>query len=104
MLGLNYPLKVCPSSGEVCLEVCGDIYPGGADCGNGKVDIFDALEEIDVILGIGTHSDCQRTKGDVPTSTPPDCLAPDGKIDIFDVTVVIDSILERDNCCNYIQQ
>jgi hypothetical protein len=81
-------------------EVCGDIYPPGAnDCGDGVVDIFDILEEVDISLGIGTHSDSQMTKGDVPTCTPPECISPDGVIDIFDVIGIIDVALEGDNCC-----
>ena len=101
---LGNPLDVCTSSGEVCFKACGDIYPeetspGVNNCGNGIVDIFDVIEEIDIALGIGTHSNCQLTKGDVPTGTPPRCSARDGEIDIFDIIVIIDVVLERDNCC-----
>ena len=104
---LDDPLAVCAFSGDVCFEICGDIYPdessfGTDDCGDGEVDIFDVLEEIDIILGIGTHSDCQMTRGDVPNGTPPNCRDVNGEIDIFDIIVLIDVVLERENCCDYI--
>jgi hypothetical protein len=99
---LGDPLEACTTSGKVCFaESCGDVAPKGT-CGDGKVDIFDVLEVIDITLGIGVPSNCQITKADVPTGTPPNCIEPDEVVDIFDVIVVIDVVLERENCCNYI--
>ena len=85
---------------------CGDVYPrdclpNDPNCGDGVVDIFDILEEIDFVLGIIDPSDCQITRADVPTGTPPYCTPPDGIIDIFDVLVIIDMALGKPNCCDY---
>ena len=102
---LNNPLTVCTDSGEVCFSACGDIYPeetspGANDCGDGVVNIFDILEEIDYVLGAVIPSDCQLTKADVPNGTPPNCRERNGEIDIFDILVIIDVALERKpNCC-----
>ena len=111
----NDPLCVCPSGGKVCFTMCGDIYPRDClpdmpNCGDGIVDIFDILEEIDFALGIVKPSDCQHnaaaappvhSRADVPTGTPPYCTAPDGDINIFDVLVIIDMALGKANCCEY---
>jgi hypothetical protein len=99
-------LCVCEESGEVCFIICGDIYPREClpdlpNCGDGKVDIFDILEEIDFVLGYAIPSDCQLPRADVPTGTPPYCTAPDGEIDILDVLVIIDMALGKANCCDY---
>jgi hypothetical protein len=37
----------------------------------------------------------------VPTGTPPNCLDPDEVVDIFDIIVIIDVVLERENCCSW---
>ena len=95
-------------AGKFCFFMCGDIYPdesspGGNDCGDGVVDIYDVLEAIDLTLGIDIdiRSDCQLTRADLPTGTLPSCRAPDGVIDIFDILVIIDIVLNRPDCCNY---
>ena len=108
-------LCVCEESGEICFFICGDVYPREClsevpRCGDGKVNIFDILEEIDIILGIDDYeaSDCQKISGDVPTGTPPYCgcignefCYTDGVIDIFDLLVIIDMALDKINCCDY---
>ena len=100
------PLAVCVSSGEFCFFVCGDIYPeesspGADDCGDGVTDLFDVLEAIDIVLGIGVHSGCQLIRADLPNGMPPDCRDPNGAIDLFDILVIIDVVLNRENCCDY---
>ena len=104
------------SYGEFCFFVCGDVYPqkhppNDTLCGDGVVDIFDVLEEIDIVLGLQAASDCQKLHGDVPLGMPPYCGDPagvnppncetDGIIDIFDALVIIDKSLSRMNCCDY---
>jgi hypothetical protein len=92
---------------------CGDIYPpevtpGGGDCGDGVVDLFDFLESLDIILG-KTGNACQMRHGDVPNGEPTYCGNPagvtncetDGDIDIFDTTVVINKASGKQNCCDY---
>ena len=83
---------------EDVLDVkCGDIEPSG---GNGEVDIIDVNEIINIVLGIGHPSDCQLKMADVTTGTPPTCHARDGKINIFDVLVILDVALEKEpHCC-----
>jgi hypothetical protein len=100
------PLCICEVPGNVCFILCGDIYPREClpdqpNCGDGIVDIFDILEEVDSVLGIITPSVCQMTRADVPTGTPPYCSDPDSAIDIFDVLVIIDMALGKANCCDY---
>ena len=103
--------QATPSQSGVTI-VCGDIYPdksleennygyigGDSNCGDGKVDIFDVIESIDIALDIGVHSDCQLTRADLPTGKPPQCLDPDGIVDVFDILVIIDVVLLRKNCC-----
>jgi len=85
---------------------CGDVYPleclpDQPNCGNGAVDIFDILEEVDFVLGIATPSDCQATRADVPHGTHPYCTAPNGAIYVLDVLVIIDMALGKANCCDY---
>jgi len=76
---------------------CGDIEPSGGD---GEVDINDVMEAIDIVLGIGDHSDCQLKMADVTTGTPPTCHERDGEINIFDVLVILDVALEKEpHCC-----
>ena len=107
------PLCVCEETGEICFKVCGDIYPREClpempNCGDGVIDIFDILEEIDFILSVVIPSDCQETRADVPIGTPPYCgcigdevCLTDGVVDIFDVLVIIDATLGKANCCDY---
>ncbi len=91
--------------GAVCPYVCGDVWPeesspGAGDCGDAIIDIFDILEEVDIVL---TEADsCQAgPRSDVPTGTPPYCLDPDGVVNILDVMVIIDMVLQRQDCCSY---
>lgn len=100
------PLCACEVEGEICFLVCADIYPREClpdipECGDGVVNIFDVLEEIDIALGIILASPCQAPRADVPTGTPPYCSNADGDIDIFDVLVFIDMALGKANCCDY---
>ena len=101
-------------TGEVCFYICGDIYPQDcyqcASCGDGVVDLFDILEEIDIILGLQPASACQMLHGNVPPGMPPYCGTPSGEtncdtgleeIDIFDAVVIIDKALGKMNCCDY---
>jgi hypothetical protein len=78
----------------------GDVYPP-ATCGDGVVNLFDTLEEIDFKLKIEIPTACQKAKGDVPTGTPPNCIASDGVINILDILAVIDKGLEKQNCIDY---
>ena len=96
-------VPVCVKSGEICFITCGDVYPPES-CGDGAINIFDILEEIDIILGIVENPlECQVEQGDVPTGDPTceDCSPPDGEINIFDLLVIIDKALDKDNCCDY---
>ena len=103
------PLPLCElEPGEFCFALCGDINPSvdPTECGNSVVDILDVLDAIDITLGvIAVPTECQWFKGDVPNGLPlPEgtgCREPNGEIDIFDILVIIDVVLERDNCCNY---
>jgi len=95
-------MPVCVESGEICYITCGDVYPSDT-CGDGVVNIFDILEEIDIVLGIMEPLECQETQADVPTGLPTcadDCTPPDDEINIFDILVLIDKALERVNCCD----
>ena len=111
----KFGCALCPCliSGEICFAVCGDVYPreclpDDPLCGDGVVDIFDILEEIDFVLQIVTPSICQEERADVPIGQPPycGCVGPDvcvvdGTINIFDVLVIIDMALGKPNCCDY---
>ncbi len=110
-------LCACTDTGEVCFNVCGDIFPQDClnpapdckPCGDGEVDLFDILEAVDIILGVQTPTDCQIANGDVPNGMPPYCGNPSGdtncetddEITIFDLLVIIDMALGRPNCCDY---
>jgi len=78
----------------------GDVYPDNLDgtCGDGAVDIFDILEEGDLVLGAEQPTACQKKKADVPTGSTPNCSAPNNVIDIFDQISVIDKVVNRP-CC-----
>jgi len=80
--------------------ILGDINnPIGDDqCGDNIVDIFDILEEVDIILERKEITQCQFEKGNLKTGTPPNCLEKDEEIDIFDLLVIIDKTLEKENC------
>ena len=64
------------------------------------INIIDILTEVDFVLTIEVPSACQAPRADVPTGTPPDCIVPDGVIDIRDIMVIIDKSLDRENCCD----
>ena len=90
--------------GDACEDIeCGDVWPpetspGAMDCGDGVVDIYDVMAEVD--FAVGTQPDaCQAERADVPTGTPPYCSAPDGFINILDTMVLIDKTLGRIHCC-----
>jgi hypothetical protein len=91
--------------GSVCPVVCGDVCPPGSgtanDCGDGLVDIYDIMCEVDLALTAIAPNDCQAPRADVPTGTPPNCFAPDGDINILDIMVLIDSALNRQDCCSF---
>jgi len=113
----NEPLCAVPKAGEICFMICGDVYPQDCyeceSCGDGRVDLFDILEEIDIILSLQTASLCQKMcgHGNVPLGMPPYCGNPAGvnppncecdqKIDVFDALVIIDKALSKLNCCDY---
>jgi len=111
----NEPLCACAKSGRIDFWICGDVYPQDCyeceTCGDGVVNLFDILEEIDIVLGLQTATNCQMLHGCVPLGMPPYCGNPpgvnppncetDGIIDIFDALVVIDKALSKMNCCDY---
>jgi hypothetical protein len=111
----NESLCSCTDSGQVCFDVCGDLYPrdcldpGCAPCGDGVVNLFDILEMVDIILGLVEPTPCQVENGDVPNGMPPYCGSPagttnclaDGDMDISDLLVIIDMALGKANCCDY---
>jgi hypothetical protein len=113
----NEDLCACTDTGEVCFDVCGDIFPRDclnpdcAPCGDGVVDLFDILEMVDIILAVDgyTATPCQLDNGDVPNGMPPYCGSPSGttncltdqEINIFDLMVIIDMALGKANCCDY---
>jgi hypothetical protein len=113
----NEDLCACTDTGEVCFDVCGDIFPRDclnpdcAPCGDGVVDLFDILEMVDIILAVDgyTATPCQLDNGNVPNGMPPYCGSPSGttncltdqEINIFDLMVIIDMALGKANCCDY---
>jgi Zn-dependent metalloprotease len=99
-------LKAAGLPGTVCPFACGDVCPAddpgpGLNCGDGAVDIYDVMCEVDFALTATTPDDCQSLRADVPTGTPPNCSAPDGTIDILDIMVLIDMALNRQDCCTF---
>ncbi len=103
----GYELTTAGLPGTVCPFVCGDVCPPDDpltpvwDCGDGIVDIYDVMCEVDFALTMATPDDCQAIRADVPTGTPPNCTAPDGSIDILDIMVLIDMTLNRQDCCTF---
>ena len=88
------------------IRECGDVYPpesasGAGNCGDDVVDLLDLVKEVEFALGETLPDSCQALRGDVPTGKPPNCTAPDGRINAIDVMVIIDVISNRQNCCEY---
>ena len=57
-----------------------------------------------LLLTAGSPDDCQVMRADVPTGTPPNCVPPDGSINILDIMVIIDMALNRQDCCSFYYQ
>ena len=104
--------------GNFCFIGCGDICPPDNpatpewDCGDGVVDIYDLMCEIEFVMTATTPDECQLQRVDLPTGTPGvlgncpgedvgGCCPPDGMVDILDVMVVIDIAQGRPDCCNF---
>jgi len=104
----GFPLAGSGISGSMCPIICGDVCPPGSgsgnDCGDGVVDLYDIMCEVDLALTALSPNDCQAPRADVPTGTPPWCTAPDGTINILDIMVLIDSALNRQDCCSFFYQ
>jgi hypothetical protein len=110
----GFPLAGAGIDGSLCPVVCGDVCPPGSgtanDCGDGVVDIYDIMCEVDFALTATVPNDCQAPRADVPTGTPGmggpgnDCIAPDGVINILDIMVLIDMALNRQDCCSFYYQ
>jgi len=115
MLGNPLPATTIP--GIFCFIGCGDICPPddpstpGLDCGDGIVDIYDLVCEIEFVMTSNTPNQCQATRVDLPNGTPgiqgscsedvDGCCAPNGSLDILDIMVIIDMAQGRPDCCNH---
>ena len=103
----GYELSTFGMPGTVCPFVCGDVCPPNNpmtpywDCGDNLVDILDIMCEVNFALTSETPDDCQAIRADVPTGMPPDCTTPDGSINILDIMVIIDMVLNRQDCCSF---
>jgi hypothetical protein len=113
----SVPLATTGVGCTLCPYVCGDVCPPGSgtadaqDCGNGIIDIYDIMCEVQLALNadcqggggdpLGGANDCQAPRADVPTGFPPNCIAPDGCVDINDIMVLIDAALNRQDCCSF---
>jgi hypothetical protein len=112
----GYALAGAGLPGSICPVVCGDVCPpcvdedpadgecdnpGANDCGDGVVDIYDIMCEVDFALTATTPNACQAPRADVPTGTPPNCIEPDEEINILDIMVLIDMALNRQDCCSF---
>jgi hypothetical protein len=115
-LGSELPSAVNP--GNFCFIGCGDICPPDDpatpewDCGDGVVDIYDLMCQVEFVMTATTPDECQVQRIDLPTGTPGvfgscpgedvgGCCPPDGMVDILDVMVIIDIAQGRPDCCNY---
>jgi len=93
--------------GDACPLVCGDVCPpddpliDGWDCGDGIIDIYDIMCEVDLALTATAPDDCQLPRADVPNGTPPTCGDPDGEINILDIMVITDMAMNRSDCCTF---
>ena len=103
MLGTELSATSYP--GEFCFIACGDVCPPGnpssMDCGDNEVDIYVIMCEVDFALTATEPNSCQALRADVPTGKPPDCVAPDGIINILDIMVLIDMALDISDCCTF---
>jgi len=112
------PLSANANPGEFCFVGCGDICPPddsltpGWDCGDGVVDIYDLMCEIEFAMSLNTPDECQAMRVDLPTGTPGllsncpsedigGCCPPDGQVDILDIMVIIDMAQGKSDCCNH---
>ncbi len=101
----DLPLTAGEDPGIFFLGLFGDVYPlsiDGLTVGDGLINIFDVVRDIQIILADYTPNDCEFTAGDVPTGTQAGgCAAPDAEINISDVMAIVQEILGRDNCLNH---
>ena len=103
----GYQLTADVSPGSVCPFVCGDVCPPddpsieGWNCGDGIVDIYDIMCEVNFALEATIPDECQLRRADVPTGSVPSCIEPDGVIDILDIMVLVDMALNRQDCCTF---
>jgi hypothetical protein len=114
----SVPLSPVGTPGTLCPQVCGDVCPEDTEppsgqCGNGIIDIYDIMCEVQFALNadcddvepigdpLGGANACQATRADVPTGFPPNCIEPDGCVDINDIMVLIDAALNRQDCCSF---
>ncbi|MDY6972117.1 MAG: metallophosphoesterase, partial [Thermodesulfobacteriota bacterium] len=97
----NDPLSAAQGSGSFYFGVFGDLWPydsvSGA-VGDGLVNIFDVVRDIQILLETYTPSVCEFVSGNVPTGDPPYCQAPDEVINVQDILIIVARILERQNC------
>jgi len=95
------PIVASEDSGNFFFGIYGDIWPyddQAGTVGDGFVDIFDVVRDIQIILGTYTPTPCEFVAGDTPTGFGSDCQAPDEDINISDVLEIIAKILNRPNC------
>ena len=95
------PLTAAVDPGSFFLGIHGDPWPfeaGSGQVGDGLVNIFDVVRDIQMILETYTPTPCEFAPADVPTGAPPDCVAPDEIINIQDILVMVARILARPNC------
>jgi hypothetical protein len=105
----GFPLAGSAFPGRLCPVVCGDVCPPASapdvnNCGDGVVDIYDIMCEVDLALTLTAPDNCQAPRADLPTGTPPWCSDPDGEINILDIMVLIDMALNRQDCCSFYYQ
>jgi len=99
----DYPLTAAEDPGNFSFLdfIYGDIWPYDETTGivgDGEVNIFDVVRDVQISLGIYTPATCEFVAGDVPTGLGVDCQAPDGEINISDVLEMVARILGRSNC------
>ena len=93
------PLSAAEDPGSFFFGIYGDIWPyEQGTVGDGEVNIFDVIRNIQIILETYTPNDCEFMAGDVPTGRGTPCEGPDGEINISDLIEMVAKILGRDNC------